>query len=156
VEVGKSLSGIPDPFAYSQSEPPFESLLKKRVVEPLMKVKLRVARVLPLVRVRGVILAHAMTNFFVVPETGVELILALLNEGLKKVAGDGLNEITVESYSILRVIEPIFVKLVMVICVVKVAPGHTAELPIVVIGALSEYAWNDNKMHITTKISKKF
>lgn len=102
-------------MAYSQSAPPSESLLKNRVVVPLMKVKLNVASILPFARVTGVTLAHAIINFFVVPDTGVELILAPLIEGLKKVDGDGLNEITVESYSILRVIEPMLVKFVTVI-----------------------------------------
>jgi hypothetical protein len=114
-----------------------ESLLKDRVVEPLMKLKLRVTSVLPSGRFRPVVLDHAIINFFVVPDTGVELMLALLKAGLKIVAGGGLNEITVESYSILRVIEPIFEKLVTVTSVVKVVPGHMVALAIVVIGALS-------------------
>jgi len=62
----------------------------------------------------GEVLAQAIMIFFVVPDTGVEEILALANAELKKVAGGGLKESTVESYSILRVIEPMLEKPVTV------------------------------------------
>jgi hypothetical protein len=115
-----------------------ESLLKEGAVDQLMKLKLSVTSMLPSERDNGVVLAHAIIIFLVVPETGVEDMLALAKAGLKKVAGGGLKDITVESYSILRVIEPMFEKPVTVTCVVKVSPGQIVAFAIVVIGALSE------------------
>jgi hypothetical protein len=50
----------------------------------------------------------------VVPETEVEEILALARAGLKIVAGGGLKDTTVESYSILSVMDPMLEKPVTV------------------------------------------
>ena len=103
-----------------------------------MKLKLRVTSVLPSERERGVVLAHAIMIFFVVPETGVEEILALTRAGLKIVAGGELKDTTVESYSILSVIDPILENPVTVTWVVNVTPGQMVAFAIVVMGALSE------------------
>lgn len=134
--MGTSIKGIPFASAYSQSPPLFDELLNARSVEPFSKVKLSVTIALPSARVLGAKLNHATMIFLMVPETAELFTLPPARAELKKDAGGGLNETTVESYSILRVREPMFVKLVTVTGTVKVVPGQTEYVPIVVIGAL--------------------
>jgi len=104
-------------------------------VDPLRKLRLNVTKVLPSGSDWGVVLAQAIMIFLMVPETDTLFMLAPLNTGLNDDA-DWLNETEVESYSILRVNDPIFVKLVTVNGAVKVTPGHIVYVPIVEVGAL--------------------
>jgi len=82
-------------------------------------------------------------------------MLAPANAELKWVS-DGLKVTTVVSYSILRVKEPIFVKLVSVTGAVKVAPGQTVYVPIAVFGALVAVTLNGRQKipDIRKKIKK--